>query len=122
MSVLVTVPSVIKVSELENVGDLIACVLRFGSAPLGLVGMDVDVVDPLVVEADFGRISESVFGPVTNATDVEVSIAPCWLLAGLLGPSTTVGEFAGLAERRACFGLRLSFGIREGGEPPSAFS
>ncbi len=51
---------VIKVSPSEKVGDLIAKVLKFGSAPFGLVTANSECTDAVPVEIDAGRIVASV--------------------------------------------------------------
>lgn len=106
------------VSASENVGDLIACVLRFGSAPFALVALELEAVDSLALEVDSRLSFCSV--PAVVAMEAGGAIAPSSLFIGLDEGFTTTGVFSGPAERKARFCLRLSFGIFEDGELASS--
>lgn len=98
-------------SAAEKVGDLIAKVLKFGSAPFVLVRTELAVVDPFAVEADSRRASAS-SAIDAGTSDPCSSIAPCSLMTGLVGPMVTFGELAGPVVRYARFCLRFNLGIR----------
>jgi hypothetical protein len=100
-------------SALENVGDLISRVLKFGSAPFVLVRTELAVIDSFAVEADSRRASVSA-AIAAGTSDPGSSIAPFSLMTGLVGPLTTLGEFPGPVERYARFSLRFSLGILDG--------